>query len=49
MMQQMDLAEVREDILKIDASNFDNGLYYLNVQVNQEKAFTKKVLVHRLY
>ena len=49
IVQQLDLAEIETDLIKINTTTFNNGLYYLNVQVNQQKAFTKKVLIHRLY
>ena len=49
MVQQIDLANIETDILKINTSKMSNGLYYLNISSNQQKAFTKKILVHRLY
>jgi hypothetical protein len=49
IIQQIELGEIKEELIQINTSQVLNGLYYINVQVDQQKSFTKKVMVHRTY
>jgi len=49
VVQSIQLAEIESDILRINTAKLSNGLYYLNVVTSERKAFTKKVMIHRLY
>ncbi len=46
---QKKLGEVREKTQKIDLHTFQNGLYFLQIQVAGRKPMTKKLLINRLY
>ena len=46
---EQDIATVSTDLISMNTSKIQNGLYYLIVKVDGQKAFTKKVLIHRLY
>ena len=49
VVRSIELENIESDILRINTSEFSNGLYYLNVATKEQKAFTKKVMIHRLY
>ena len=49
LMQQLDLAEIQDATVRINTTTYENGLYYLNVQVGKQKMVTEKILIHRLY
>jgi len=49
VVRVLNLEKIESDILKINTSDVSNGLYYLNVATKDQKAFTKKVMIHRLY
>ena len=48
IIQQIDLGVVTEELIQINTAKLLNGLYYLQVDLNNQKTFTKKVIIHQL-
>ena len=46
---QQDIANVSTDLISMNTTQIQNGLYYVLIKVDGQKTFTKKVLIHRLY
>ena len=45
----IELGAIKEDLIQMNTEQLVNGLYYLNVQIDKHKSFTKKVMVKHLY
>lgn len=46
---QQDIATVTKDLISLNTTQLQNGLYYLIIQADGQKIFTQKVMIHRLY
>jgi len=46
---QQEIEQVSTDLIKLNTAPIQNGLYYLIIQVGQQKVLTKKVMIHHLY
>ena len=49
LVQALELDETSTQLMQIDLSNFQNGIYHLTIDVENTLPITKKVLVSRLY
>ena len=47
IVKQFNLAKIPTKVVRLDISNFQNGLYYLSINIDDSNTFTKKVLVNR--
>ena len=47
--KQFDLATIDQELVKINTSSMENGLYYLMIKLDNQQLFTEKVMIHRLY
>ena len=48
-VRMIELGAIKEDLIQMNTEQLVNGLYYLNVQIDKHKSFTKKVMVKHLY
>lgn len=48
-IQEIDLATVEQEILTINTSDIENGVYYLNIQIDGYRVLSEKVLIQRFY
>ncbi len=48
-VRKIELGAIKEDLIQMNTEQLVNGLYYLNVQIDKHKSFTKKVMVKHLY
>ena len=48
-MQSINIADLQEGTLKVNTASFQNGLYYLNIELANQKPITEKLLINRLY
>ena len=48
-VRTIELGAIKEDLIQMNTEQLVNGLYYLNVQIDKHKSFTKKVMVKHLY
>ena len=49
LVQELELEEISTQLMQIDLSNFQNGIYHLTIDAENTLPITKKVLVSRLY
>ena len=49
LVKQIDLGKIKEDLIQINTTPLLNGLYHLTVQIEGQKPFTQKIMVHQLY
>ena len=49
LVKQVDLGEIKDELIQLNTTQLLNGLYHLSVQIDGQKPFTQKVMVHRLY
>ncbi|MFK7980501.1 MAG: T9SS type A sorting domain-containing protein, partial [Saprospiraceae bacterium] len=49
LVQQVAIDNIPTQAIRLDASNFQNGLYHLSIRVGNSNVVTKKVLVNRQY
>lgn len=48
-IQQIDLATINQEVVMMNTSDIENGVYYLNIQVDGYRVLSEKVLVQRFY
>ena len=48
-VQAIELGAIKEDLVRLNTNQLVNGLYFLNIQIDNHKPFTKKVMVKHLY
>ena len=46
---QQDITTISTDLVTMNTTQIQNGMYYLMIKVDGQKTFTKKVLIHRFY
>jgi len=49
LVQALELDEISTQLMQIDLSSFQNGMYHLTIDAENTQPITKKVLVNRLY
>jgi len=49
IVEDIQLAELPNDLLKIDVSTYLNGLYIMRTKVDKRKFITKKIIVNKMY
>ncbi|MEM6321270.1 MAG: G8 domain-containing protein [Bacteroidota bacterium] len=47
--KKQSLSTIDNPVLQINTAEFENGLYFINLQIDQNKTLTRKVLIKRLY
>ena len=48
-IQQIDLTTINQEVATINTSDIENGVYYLNIQVDGYRVLSEKILVQRFY
>jgi len=48
-VKKLKVASIVNDLILISTAEIPNGLYYLNIKIDQQKNLTKKIMVHNLY
>jgi len=48
-LKRLEVPAITTDLILINTTEMQNGLYYLNIKIDQQKNFTKKIMVHNLY
>ena len=49
IVEDIQLAELPNDLLKIDVSSYLNGLYIMSTKIDKRKFITKKIIVNKMY
>jgi len=49
LVQEVAIDKIADDLIRLNMSNFQNGLYHLTIKVENAQPVTKKVLVSRMY
>ena len=49
LVQQINLENIEQEIVTINTADIENGVYYLNIQVDGYRVLSEKVLVQRFY
>ena len=49
LVQELEIDEISTQLMQLDLSNFQNGIYHLTIDAENTLPITKKVLVSRLY
>ena len=45
----IDVESVPASPVMLNVENYNNGVYYLNIEIDNSKSITKKIIVNRLY
>jgi hypothetical protein len=49
VVKELDMEQLQTEVLKINTADYTNGLYYLQIQLENQASVVKKVMIHRLY
>ena len=49
LQEVIELEEVPASVIQLDVSNYQNGAYYMNIEIDNAQPVTKKFLVNRSY
>jgi uncharacterized protein YcfL len=49
VVKELDMGQIQTEVLKLNTADYTNGLYYLQIQLENQPIVVKKVMIHRLY
>ena len=49
VVQTKDLGEISGETQRLDLQEVENGLYFINIKIDGQKALNQKVIVERMY
>jgi hypothetical protein len=49
VVKEVNMEQIETEMLKINTADYTNGLYYLQIQLENQAAVVRKVMIHRLY